>query len=88
MIGPIRFIVIAAVVLTAIYWLLSVYFRSVARENLEREWQSEVGEGDREAYVREGLKRYEHSLRRRLLVLVYVIPALAFAVLFYVMNFG
>ena len=68
-----RLIVIGAVLLTAVYLSLWFYARAVRRDRLRAEWEAH-GQGDAEAYIRRGLADYEVSLRRRLLVLVYLVP--------------
>ncbi len=87
MIGPIRVTIIGFLILGAIYILLAIYLRSLWREKLERKWDEEVRQGDRDAYIREGMKRYDRSLRKRLLILVFVIPALVVSFMLYVVNF-
>lgn len=86
----IRFVVVGFVLLSIIYVLISVYSRSVRREWLEETWagldpeaQAETG---REAYVEAGLAEYESGFRRKLILLVYVIPTVAVATLIYVIN--
>ena len=44
-------------------------------------------EGDRETYVSEGMKDYESSLRRKLILGVYIVPLLIVATIIYVTNF-
>ncbi len=85
--GILRMAVIGFVVLTVFYVLLSVYSRSVRREKLEKEWDEEVKTGDRDAYIEKGMAEYEGSLRRKLIVLVYVIPVLLVIGMLYVINF-
>ncbi|MCA0044516.1 hypothetical protein [Celeribacter litoreus] len=85
--GFLRFLIIGFVALTAFYFLLKVYLRSVTRERLEEEWAEEGSIGDRDAYVEKGITEYEHSFRPKLLLLVYILPLIAFLVIFYVTNF-
>jgi len=85
--GILRMAVVGFVVLTVFYVLLSLYSRSVQRERLEKEWDEEVKTGDRDAYIEKGMAEYEGSLRRRLIVLVYVIPVLLVIGMLYVINF-
>lgn len=90
MIGLIRLAVVGLIVLTAIYFILSIYSRSVERERLEKEWDEKHRAGDdlipRDAYIDAGMKAYEGSLRRKLIWLVYVIPTLAVLLLIYLTN--
>ena len=74
--------------LTIAYFLTSIYSRSVRREKLEKHFDAGGVEGDRDTYIAEGMKAYQHGLRRKLIWLVYVIPTVAFAALFYFLNFS
>jgi heme A synthase len=75
------------VLLTAIYLVLSIWSRSVRRERLEEEWDSEIRSGDRDAFIEEGIRAYDRSLRRKLILGVYVIPVLFVLGMIYVMNY-
>jgi hypothetical protein len=75
------------VALTVLYFILSVWSRSVRREKLEEEWDSEIRSGDRDAFIEEGLRDYDRSLRRKLILGVYVIPVLFVLGMIYVMNY-
>ena len=82
-----RLLVIGFVVLTVIYVSLSFYSRSVRRAKLENQWNDEGREGDRDAFVREGLEDYDHSLRRKLILGVYIVPICAVLLILYLTNF-
>ncbi len=82
-----RLAVVGFVVLTIVYVCLSFYSRSVRRDKLEAEWDEEGMTGDREAFVDEGLRDYDGSLRRKLIWGVYIIPVTAVIALIYFMNF-
>ena len=71
-----RLMVLGFVVLSVVYVVVSLYSRSVRREKLEKQWDAEIGTGDREAYIREGMDAYRGSLKRKLIWGVYVIPLL------------
>ncbi|MDI3336934.1 hypothetical protein QKW60_10975 [Defluviimonas aestuarii] len=89
MIAFVRLAVFGLIAMTIMYWLLSVYSRSVERERLEKEWDAEQGGGEsatRDAYIEAGMKSYEKSLRAKLIWLVYVVPTLAVLVLIYLTN--
>lgn len=88
MIALIRLAIFLLVFLTIIYVLVSIYSRSVRRERLEKRWEAEGSIGDRDTYVREGLARYQASLRRRLIWLVYIIPITVIVILVYLLNFA
>lgn len=82
-----RLLGIGLVVLTVIYFSLSLYSRRVRRDKLEREWDEEIGTGDREAFVRAGLKQYDGSLRRKLILGVYIVPLSLMMLIIYLTNF-
>ena len=85
--GWIRLWVIGVIALTVVYFLVSVYSRSVRREWLEKRFDAGGIEADRDAYIEEGMMRYEKSLRRRLLWLIYILPTLGFIAIVYILNF-
>ncbi|WP_415183355.1 hypothetical protein [Phaeovulum sp.] len=91
MIGIIRAAIFGFIGLSLIYFLMSVYSRSLARERLEKEWAEDPPEGsgetERDAYIRAGMRDYEKSLRKKLVVLVYIIPALVIGVTIYLVNY-
>ncbi len=91
MIGIIRAAVFGFIGLSVVYLLVSVYSRSVARENLEKEWDEAPpdgsGETERDAYIRAGMRDYEKSLRKKLVVLVFIIPMLVIGVTIYLVNY-
>jgi hypothetical protein len=82
-----RLIIVGFIVLTVIYLSLSLYSRAVRRDKLRRKWDEDIGHGDREAFVRRGLKLYDRSLRRKLLWGVYIVPVVTIAVVIYLVNF-
>lgn len=77
---------IGAVGLTAIYWIVAAYARSVRREELENEFDAGSIAGLREDHVTAGLAAYQHGLRRKLILLVYVIPVILVLVIAYFVN--
>ena len=79
------------VLLTVVYLTVSAYSASVRREKLEKEWDTDPAreggtEAERAAFIEGGMDRYRHGLRRRLILLVYVVPMVAFAVIIYSIN--
>ena len=91
MIGLIRLALFGFVALTLVYLLVSIYSRSIRRERLEKEWDSDpANEGslpdEREAFIEAGMAAYRHSLRRKLIVLVYIIPMAIVAITTYLVN--
>lgn len=87
MLALLRLVVFGFLILTVIYISLSFYSRAVRRGKLEAEWDEEVKEGDREAFVQEGLEDYDGSLRRKLILGVYVIPICVISFIIYATNF-
>jgi len=72
--------------LTVVYICLSLYSRSVRKGKLEEEWFQEGQHGDKDAFVKAGLEDYNGSLRKKLLLGVYVIPFTLIVVIIYVQN--
>lgn len=83
-----RLLVIGGALLTVIYLSLSFYSRAVRRGKLEAAWEEGQKQGDRESFVQNGLKEYDGSLRRKLILGVYVIPTIAVGLLIYFTNFA
>ena len=83
-----RLLVVGFVVLTIVYVSLSFYSRSVRRGKLEVQWDEEGMEGDRENWVDAGLKDYDGSLRRKLILGVYIIPVILVITMIYLTNFS
>ncbi len=72
--------------LTALYVLLSLYFRSLHREMLENRFDAGGEQGRREDFVRQGMVKYDHSLGKRALRLVYLVPVAVVVAIAYVVN--
>ena len=87
MLALLRLLVFGFLALTLIYVCLSFYSRAVRRGKLEAEWDEDVKEGDRDAFVQEGLEEYDGSLRRKLILGVYVIPICVISFIIYATNF-
>ena len=83
-----RLIIVGFIVLTVIYVSLSFYSRSVRRTKLRQKWDEDIRRGDRDAFVRRGLKIYDRSLRRKLLWGVYIVPVVTIALVIYLVNFN
>jgi len=96
MIALLRLAGLLFVVLTVIYVSVSLYDRSLRRERLEKRWDSRHTPGplppdrpqDRAEFIARGLSRYDRSVRRRLLLLVYVIPVTVIAFLVWIVNYA
>lgn len=86
--GWLRLALFAIVGLTVVYFLTSIYSRSVRREKLEKRWVADGLEGDRDAWIEKGMQDYEKGLKRRLLWLIYILPMLAFVATIYFVNWS
>ena len=82
-----RLLVIGFLVLSVVYICLSLYSRAVRRDKLEKEWDEEIQQGDRETFVEAGLREYDGSLRRKLILGVYIVPLVVISVIIYFTNF-
>ena len=66
---------------------------AVRRGKLKAQWNLEQMDdaakgGDRDDYIREGLEQYDGSVRRKLILGVYIIPTVLVAVIIYLTNFA
>lgn len=86
-IGWIRLWLMGLVALTVVYFLVSIYSRSVRRERLEKKFDAGGIDGDRSTYIEAGMAAYETGLRKRLLWLIYILPTVAFIATIYILNF-
>ncbi len=89
--GWLRLAFILYVGLTIIYFVTSIYSRSVRREKLEKEWDTDparegVPVDERQAFIETGMQAYEEGLKRQLLWLIYILPTIGFAATIYFVN--
>lgn len=82
-----RLFFVLMIVLTVVYVAVSIYSRMARRAKLKARWQEKGLTGDREAFIQRGLHQYDRSIRRKLILLVYIIPLGAIALLVYATNF-
>ncbi|MFP4275190.1 MAG: hypothetical protein ACLFRU_09200 [Paracoccaceae bacterium] len=87
MIALAKLLVVGFLALTVVYVSLSFYSRAQRREKLEERWAERGRVGDREAFVRRGLERYDGSIRRKLILGVYIVPLVGIALIVYFTNF-
>ncbi|MEY8839426.1 hypothetical protein AB9K41_10400 [Cribrihabitans sp. XS_ASV171] len=87
MIVAFRFLLPLLLVLTVIYLVLSRRSRAMRRDKLEAKWAEKGLHGDREAFVQRGLRRYDRSIRKKLLLGVFIVPLGLIALLIYVTNY-
>ena len=83
-----RLVVVGFVVLTVIYVCLSFYSRAVRKGKLRQKWQDGPKKVDRETFVQRGLEKYDGSIRRKLILGVYVVPVVVVGVIIYLTNFS
>ena len=88
MLALLRLIVIGFVVLTIIYIALSIYSRRVRRGKLYQKWAGGPRLVDRDIFVQRGLKRYDGSIRRKLILGVYIVPVGLVILTVYLTNFN
>jgi hypothetical protein len=79
--------------LTIIYFVTGIYSRSVRREKLEKEWDSDPAhegapQSERTAFIEAGMVHYDTGLKRRLLWLIYILPTIGFAATIYYVNWS
>jgi hypothetical protein len=77
--------------LTIIYFVTGIYSRSVRREKLEKDWDTDparegVPEAERTAFIEDGMVHYDKGLKKRLLWLIYILPTIGFLVTIYFIN--
>lgn len=83
----IRLVVFGFLFLCVVYVLVSIYSQSIRREKLEDKWDGDIKTGDRDEFIRAGMKTYHSSLRKKLIVLVFIMPCLIVAATVYFVNF-
>lgn len=81
-----RLIVMGLVILTIIYVCLSLYSRAVRRGKLRKKWVDGPQKVDRETFVQRGLEKYDGSIRRKLILGVYIVPVITVGVIIYLTN--
>ena len=89
--GWLRLAFLMYVGLTIIYFVTGIYSRSVRREKLEKEWDTDPArEGltvqERSAFIEAGMVQYDKVLKKRLLWLIYIVPTIGFLVTIYFVN--
>ncbi|KAA9010483.1 hypothetical protein [Histidinibacterium aquaticum] len=84
----VRLVLLLLAAMTVVYVCVSLYSRSVRREKLEDSWDAnpQGDAGDRRRFIEQGMVEYEHSLRKRLILLVYVVPVAVISIIMYMIN--
>ena len=88
MMALLRLIVFGFLFLSVIYVALSLWSRSVRSGKLRAQWEEMGQPGDRDAFVKAGLEEYDGSIRRKLILLVYIVPTVTMSVIIYLTNFN
>lgn len=83
-----RLIVMGFIFLTVVFVCLSFYSRSVRRSKLRKKWYEGKQLVDRDTFVQRGLERYDGSIRRKLILGVYIVPVVVVGVIIYLTNFS
>ena len=84
----IRLFIIVFIGLSIVYIALSFYSRAKRRDKLEAEWDEGGINMPRDAFVRHGLEEYDGSLRRKLILGVYIVPMALVGLIIYLVNFA
>lgn len=86
----VRLVVFGGLVLAVIYLCVSLYSRSIRREKLENQWDANPPEDAtpdmRASFIANGMAVYESGLRKKLILLIFVIPPLVVASIIYFIN--
>ena len=86
----VRLVVFGFLALSVIYLCVSLYSRSVRREKLEDEWDATAPDDAtpdmRANFIASGMSVYESGLRKKLILLVFVIPPLVVGSIIYFIN--
>jgi len=89
--GLIRLVVFGFLGLSVVYFMVSIYSRSVRREKLEDRWGQDnpdsSDEAARQGFIDQGMAEYNAGIRPKLILLVYVIPAIIVAVIHYLTTY-
>lgn len=93
MIAFLRLIGMVLAIELIFYGLISVYMRSLRREELEKEWDRRHPEragasAERAEFVRRSMVGFRKSLRGRLALLVLVLPVVAIVAIIVIVNYN
>ncbi|PIE11332.1 MAG: hypothetical protein CSA72_04240 [Rhodobacterales bacterium] len=81
-----RFAVPLLIALSVLFLAVSLWSRFRRARKLRAQWAQDP-QGDRDDFVREGLRDYDDSLRAKLIWGVYIVPICVIAVMVYAANF-
>lgn len=86
----VRLVVFGFLILAVVYLCITLYSRSIRREKLEDEWDENPPENAtpdmRMNFIASGMTVYESGLRKKLILLVFVIPPLVVGTIIYFIN--
>lgn len=86
----VRLVVFGFLLLSVVYAAIGWYSRSVRLEKLEKRWAedhpTDPDSEARDTYLKDGMTKYNNSLRPKLLLLVYVLPTIAVAIILIATN--
>lgn len=89
--GLIRLVFFGFLGLSVVYFMISIYSKSVRREKLEDRWSEDnpdsKDETARKAFVDRGMHEYNTGIRPKLILLVYVIPTIIVAVIHFLTTY-
>ncbi len=89
--GLIRLVFFGFLGLSVVYFAISIYSRSVRREKLEDRWSQDNPDSNdkakRQAFIERGMAEYNAGIRPKLILLVYVVPAILVAVIHIVTTY-
>ncbi|AGT08167.1 hypothetical protein [Paracoccus aminophilus] len=93
MMAFVRLLVFVVLIELVFYALLSIYIRSLRREELEKEWDSRHPDrqGDssaRREFVRRSMIGFRKTLRARLVGLVLILPLVLIATIVILVNYN
>ena len=87
MIALARLLILLFFALSIIYIIVSIRSRQIRKRKLRSEWREKGQVGAEEDFLREGLADYDSSLRKKLILLVYIVPLAVIAYIVYAVNF-
>jgi len=86
----VKLVVFGFLALSVVYLCISLYSRSVRREKLEDEWDETrpnvTTDDARETFIAEGMELYENGMRRKLILLVFVVPPIVVMTIIFFVN--
>ena len=88
MIAALRLFALLFVVLSLIYLVLSFFLRQIAQKEARDAWEKLETRIDWETYLERQMKSHNRTMRRNLILGVYVLPMSFLAAVVYFVNFA